>query len=486
MHSKRYGSIAVTARHRLILMLFFVLPLTASAQVMDNSRRVDTLSLAERISVRTNLVDWVLLVPNIGVEFDIRNTNWNRWAVNANFRYRPRTTSTYVRGIVYNLFEATLEGRVYWRERKCSTNGYLRPHRYWWDKLWSCRNMLPSHPNWVFYRGGYITYSDYSMMFGGSEGRQGTAYMAGVTWGFVKPFLMFTNGNSVDMEFGISAGVMYNKYDTYKADRVSNCYPKTGHQDGKLSPMVRDVHVALVYRFGNYPLLKKYRWRYDVDLDFRDKKDSIYNSWLTGREQKYIKDSIYNVMAAEFRILYDSCVDVRHREEQEAINAKAPARIPNYTPKQLAKMRRDSIKQARLDSVNAIKKAYNDSIAAVKKARRDSLAANNPKLAKKFAEEDAREEKMRRQREKLEAAKEKYKNKTKNAQATIERQRAKREAEKKAEAKMTKEEKAAARKAKAQAAQERIARMKERLAKQKAAKEKEENAAEKTEEGGTE
>ena len=87
-----------------ILMLMLLMPLATSAQVADNSRRVDTLSLAERMSVRTNLVDWGLLVPNVGVEVDIRNTNWNRCAVNGNIRYRPKTSSTYVRGIVFNLF----------------------------------------------------------------------------------------------------------------------------------------------------------------------------------------------------------------------------------------------------------------------------------------------------------------------------------------------------------------------------------------------
>ena len=465
-----------------ILMLMLLMPLATSAQVADNSRRVYTLSLAERISVRTNLVDWGLLVPNVGVEFDIRNTNWNRWAVNANIRYRPKTSSTYVRGIVFNLFEATLEGRVYWRERKCTPTGYLAPHRHWIDKLWSCRNMMPSHPNWVFYRGGYVTYSKYSMLWGGGEGRQGTAYMAGVTWGFVKPFLAFQNGNSVDMEFGFSAGIMYNKYDKFRADRENNCYPITGHEDGKWGPMLRDIHVALVYRFGNYPIQKKYRWRYDVDMDFREKKDSIYNAWLSGREQKYIQDSIYRVVSQEFKMLYDSCVDVRHREQQRAIDEQAPARVPNYTPKQLAKMRKDSIKQARLDSISAIKKAHRDSINAIKKARRDSLAAKDPKLAKKFAEEDAREAKQQELRDKIERNKKKAKSKAKDAQAAIERQRAKREAEKKAEASMTKEEKAAARKAKAQAAQEKIARMRARREAAKKAAE----AAKNAEEGGAE
>jgi hypothetical protein len=36
---------------------------------------VDTLSLLDRIALRTNTVDWALLIPNFGAEFDIKNTN---------------------------------------------------------------------------------------------------------------------------------------------------------------------------------------------------------------------------------------------------------------------------------------------------------------------------------------------------------------------------------------------------------------------------
>lgn len=324
---------------------------------MDNSRKVDTLSLAERISVRTNLLDWGLTVPNIGVEFDLRSTNWNRYAVNVNLRYRPRTEGTYVRPIIFDLLEVTAEGRMYWRERRAERNGYLKRHRFWFDKLFSCRTMMPSHPNWIFYRGGYLSYSKYSMLFGGNAtGRQGSAVFAGFTWGFVKPFLAFQNGNSIDMEFGISAGLCYNNYDTYKQDEINNCYPKTGHEDWHLEkfPVVKDLHAAIVYRFGNYPIQKKYRWRYDVDMDFRNKKDSIYNAWLTAREQKYIRDSIYRVVSKEFRLLYDSCVDEKHKLEQQEIDKKSPKRLTQDSIRLRKQQIRDSIAH-RKDSIATVK-----------------------------------------------------------------------------------------------------------------------------------
>src|SRR5574344_2041282 len=233
-----------------ILILSILFAAGAEAQVMDNSRRVDTLSFAERFSVRTNVVDWSLMVPNVGLEYDLGRENWSRYAINFNLRYRPHTIGPFVRPVVFELFEATLEGRMYWRERKAESSGYLRRHNHWWDKLFSCRTMLPSHPKWIFYRGVYLSYTDYSLYMRKYDGRDGEALMAGVTWGFVKPFLAFQNGNSLDMEFGISAGFCYTRYDKFVHDNVTNTYPRTARigWDFIKYPVVRDIHVAVVYR----------------------------------------------------------------------------------------------------------------------------------------------------------------------------------------------------------------------------------------------
>lgn len=62
-------------------MCILFCPIVVMAQVIETRPYVDTLSTSERISLRTNAVDWLLLVPNIGVEYDVRNLNWNRWTV---------------------------------------------------------------------------------------------------------------------------------------------------------------------------------------------------------------------------------------------------------------------------------------------------------------------------------------------------------------------------------------------------------------------
>ena len=312
-----------------VFVLIICVRVTAFAQLMDNSHKVEKLSQKERISVRTSLTDWVLLTPNIGIEYDLGSKNWNRYSLNINLRYRPSSSDTYVQPVVFNIFEATLEGRVYWRERQAQSSGYLRRHTNLWDKLWSCRVMVPSHPKWIFYRGLYLTYSDYNIYFDGINGRAGQAIMFGGSWGFIKPFLAFQNGNSLDMEFGLSIGLCYQKFHTYTHYKKDNTYRWRSHVNWRLEtyPMPRDIHIGVVYRFGNYPIQKKYRWRYDVDMEYRARIDSIYEHNLSHKEQKFIRDSIYKVVSKDFRVLYDSCVQVRKAEAQQAIDARAPKRI---------------------------------------------------------------------------------------------------------------------------------------------------------------
>ena len=330
----RFTFTKVTFRRFTYLIIFLTSICSVShAQLMDNSHKVETLSLKERISVHTSLTDWVLLTPNIGVEYDLTNKNWNRYSALVNLRFRPKSSDTFVQPMVFDIFEVTLEGRVYWRERQAQASGYLSPHHSWWDKLWSCRVKVPSHPKWIFYRGIYLTYSDYNIYIDGINGRDGQAIMFGGTWGFVKPFLAFKNGNSLDMDFGLSVGICYQKFRSYKHNQKTNTYPTVSRVGWRLEhyPMPRDIHIGVVYRFGNYPIQKKYRWRYDVDMEYRARIDSIYEHRLSGNEHKFIRDSIYQVVSKDFRLLYDSCVQARKAEAQKAIDARAPKRIETGT-----------------------------------------------------------------------------------------------------------------------------------------------------------
>lgn len=175
---------------------------------------------------------------------------------------------------MYNLRGVRAEFRNYWRPRQISEQ--YPAHTRLLDKLFSCRRTTVKHPGVVFYRGAYVSYNDFSIKLS-SKGYQGQAYTFGFTYGMVKPLYVFKSGSSLDLELGVSAGISYARYDEYRHDRESNCYPvtKVGTPTIVLPPTVSDLRVGFVYRIGKYPLSKKYHWRYDVDTQYREMCDSI-------------------------------------------------------------------------------------------------------------------------------------------------------------------------------------------------------------------
>lgn len=333
----------------------FVFSLSVAAQGVDKSMRVDTLSLAERLSFHTNMVDWTLLIPNAGIEFDVHSTNWNRWAVGLDVRYNWQTSHTFKSGLVYNIMGARFYFRNYWRtrqteprdeENKFDKTYKIYPHTRFLDRVFSCRRNRVRHPGLLFYRGAYLSYNKFSIKLLGSEGYQGSAVTAGFTYGIVKPLYVFKNGNSLDVDLGISAGLALASYDKYRHDRENDCYPVTKRAQSGVFPVVSDLHVGFVYRLGRYPVTKKYRWRYDCDQVYKDRIDSIYSAKMSAAEKKYTEDSITESVSKDFWHCYDSIMAVKKIETDSLNRVKAAATAAAKKVRQAEKERE---RQARLD-----------------------------------------------------------------------------------------------------------------------------------------
>ena len=132
-------------RRGFILIIFFVEYITfVCAQGTSNLSLVDTLSVRDRIALRTNAVDWLLLTPNIGIEYSLGNTNWNRWTIGANVKGNPETSHTFNPGTVYNLMDIRTEVRNYWRTRDMSDpdNKQVPAHKNILQKLTKTINSL--------------------------------------------------------------------------------------------------------------------------------------------------------------------------------------------------------------------------------------------------------------------------------------------------------------------------------------------------------
>lgn len=341
------------------------MPQYSKAQIFDSKVKVDTLSLSERISLRTNVVDWTLLTPNLGVEFDVRSTNWNRWAVGLSFKSKWNTPATFKNRIFYNNTEVRVDFRNYWRTRQI--NNKLNAHTGFIDRLFSCRRRVVKHPTTTYYRGAYASFSDFSVKLG-KTGRQGKAASVGITYGIIKPLYTFRTGNTLDLDLGFDAGFVMAKTEKFYLDREDNCYRREGAAGSWKFvpfPMPTQLRVGFVYRFGKYPITKKYRWRYDVDERYQFCIDSIANKRYTDAFNKHIQDSIQNKIISEFWQVYDS-VSVVNADKAEK------ARIEN----------------ARLKAEADAKKAEADA----KKAEADAKKAAEEKERLKAKEEKPAEE----------------------------------------------------------------------------------------------
>ena len=320
--------------------------------VPATDREVDTLSILDRIALRTNLVDLALMIPNIGAEFDVKGTNWNRWTVGFNVRYNWQTSHTYTHFLTYNFFEARLEGRQYWRARRIGDNTpsgkRIGKHRNLWNKAIAIRRSKVKHPVTTWYRGVFVAYNSYSFLIP-NKGHQGSSYMAGVSYGFVRPMLGLGNGNTIDLEFGISGGVVYYKDDTYKQDVQNDCYTLLESKPAQLLkfPMLNEVRVGFIYRLGQddkAKVLSKYRYRRDVDKDYDIRLQRRYDSIMHRRDSIKNYDKNYNIILQRFWHVYDSIAMADKAKRMLSLNDFNPSKPVVEKPKK-DKLKKDKGKK---------------------------------------------------------------------------------------------------------------------------------------------
>lgn len=296
--------------YAIFLLIAVLFPQISRAQIFESKTGVDTLTFAERISLRTNAVDWTLLTPNLGVEFDVKSTNWNRWAV----------------GLTLKITEVRADFRNYWRTRQI--NNKVPAHTGFIDRLFSCRRRVVKHPKTTYYRGAYMSFSDFSIKFG-REGHQGKALSAGITYGIIKPLYAFRTGNTLDLDLGFDAGFVAVNSEKFTYNRADNCYTRTKQGSWKVVPfpMPTAARVGFVYRFGSYPITKKYRWRYDADAQYQYRIDSIANQRVVDAINQHNRDSVESVIYKEFWQVYDSAavVNSAKADSMRIVNAKLKA-----------------------------------------------------------------------------------------------------------------------------------------------------------------
>lgn len=236
----------------LAMVCLFSLSLSAQLQPIKEKQTDErkNLTFGQRFSFRTNTVGWALMTPNASIGFDLGSSPYNRLTLNLSGRYNWNTkpdTKTYH---IYDIREGKVEVRKYYHTRQ-RTQPYEGLQRYF-----SPERMNPRY--WrAYYWGIYAAYTDLVFKLG-RNGHAGDAVHGGVSFGMERS--LFTYAKScLDLEVGISAGIAYYDGVKFKLDRENNLY--VGEKlERKFLPVLSDVRVALVYRFGPSA---KHRYLYD-------------------------------------------------------------------------------------------------------------------------------------------------------------------------------------------------------------------------------
>lgn len=227
----------------LFCVILFNISFDAKAQesyisYKKKSIKEKTLPFSDRWSIRTNAVDWITTVPNIAVEFDVSDSVYNRWALGAGFKfnYVPQKTDFSAR-FTYKIAEARLEARKYFRAYQMfpyRSKSQKQGNKGWWR---------------AYYVGPYVSYTYYAMQFADPT-YKGKSVSAGITGGYNVPLYETRNGGAIDLDIGLSIGVLYVDHLKMKdgvSENIARILPY---------PMLTDLRLGFVYRWRS--VRKKY------------------------------------------------------------------------------------------------------------------------------------------------------------------------------------------------------------------------------------
>lgn len=237
-------------RRILILAILFVvlLPSVSHAQFAEENGRISGL---DRWAFKTNALEWLLTIPNIGFEYDLSSSIYNRMTLGIGAKWNWNTSHNYSPSMVFDIFEVRPEFRYYWRhtQRRSGSSenqsfgGWLR------DKVFTSQRKNPK-PWRAYYVGAYASGGTYAMKLG-KTGYQGEMYGIGLTMGCGLPLYHYNKG-AIDVELGFSVGLAMTSYECFGHNPDGGYYydlPDLSRNFRVLPyPFISEIKVAFVYR----------------------------------------------------------------------------------------------------------------------------------------------------------------------------------------------------------------------------------------------
>ena len=198
-----------------------------------------------RFSYKTNAFEWLMTIPNFGVEFDLGKSEFNKFTAGVSAKYNWNTYHKYVPSTVFNLFDVRSEFRYYYRTRK-PTPGV---EHHWYDINKHLRDRKHPRPWRAHYIGLYGNYGHYGFKFS-ERGYQGEVAGLGFSAGYAIPLYEYKKGY-IDVEMGFAVGVQWDTKDVFVRDAEHHVYNEISSRDEfKFTPypVVTELRVAFVWR----------------------------------------------------------------------------------------------------------------------------------------------------------------------------------------------------------------------------------------------
>lgn len=421
----------------------------------------------KRFSIHSNLLDWATLVPNIGIEMDLKGTTRTNWSLLLTGKFNGSNPHGHLR---YDVAQVRLEGRHYWRTGKQGMRRYHDEYvklytnpkdtlHYNGDSLSSKfynfyqrlrRNTISGRTldnarNWrAYYVGAWAGYDNWDIA-ARYKGNDGQGIAAGFLAGYTIPLLpqRYPKEGSLDLDLGALIGVKVAKYNGYTLEedpaanalaRVENPAKTTTKWDIVHYPILHDIHVSLVWRFRGIKskvdrsLIDDYERKIEKFQARADKRKSNQDSLITAR--KHAADSLVarNAFVADSTSYWNMFHERRLKNallinpdtvftgEDLNLHTKILKGI-EPTKKNLEKLTKAAAKQAKQEAEEqkkAAKQAADEQKKAAKKEADDlkKAADEQKKTAKKEADEQKKaakkeaDEQKKKQKEAAKAGKE--------------------------------------------------------------------------------
>lgn len=227
---------------RVMAVLALAIPLWGGAvicaQEADSTAtaKEKPMSFFDRFSISTNALEWLLTVPNLGIEFDLSGGEYNNQSILVAAKYNWDTWHQHPAYYVFNLLDVKGEYRYHFRFQQAGKDEKF--------KLFSLNRQNP-RTHLAYYIGTYGNYMQYSVK-PGKSGLQGWGASLGGVIGFEKPLYEYKRSH-IDLDLGLALGVGFSMFDRYRMSSSGDNYALQGN-GWMIMPVLAEVRAAFTWR----------------------------------------------------------------------------------------------------------------------------------------------------------------------------------------------------------------------------------------------